>query len=432
MRKRRAQPDAPLVGAVTVPGDKSISHRAFLLAALAEGSSTIRHINTGEDVAATARTVAQLGAQVEVDEPNAQAEVASGGWEGLHEADDVLWAGNSGTTLRCLLGVCAGLEGLNVLTGDDSLRRRPMLRAVAPLRQMGAHIDGRNFGALAPLTVRGGSLEGLDIELPVASAQVKTALLLAGLRAAGSTRVVEPGVSRDHTERMLGAAGVTLERAERIVAIGGGQQPVAREWMVPGDFSSAAFLISGAVLLEGSDLRVERLGVNPTRTALLDVLKRMGADVEVSVEDDSGGEPVGTVTARYSELNATAITEEEVPRLIDELPVLAVVATQARGITELRGAAELRVKESDRIEVVVDALRALGADVEGLPDGMLVRGPTRLRPADVDAHGDHRVALALAVAGFLVGGHVRIRGWSSVKTSFPEFLDVLAEARTGR
>ena len=432
MRKRKALPNAPLVGTVTVPGDKSISHRAFLLAALAEGTSKVRHINTGEDVAATVRTVTQLGARCEVDEANAQAEVTSPGGSGLHEAEDVLWAGNSGTTLRCLLGVCAGLEGLNVLTGDESLRRRPMLRAVAPLRQMGATIDGRNFGALAPLVVRGGALEGVDIELPVASAQVKTALLLAGLRATGTTRVTEPGLSRDHTERMLASAGVEVERSDGAVAVTGGQTPAPRDWSVPGDFSSAAFLIAGAVLLEGSDLTIERLGVNPTRTALVDVLQRMGADVEVRVDEESGGEPVGTVRVRHAELAATSLTEDEIPRLIDELPVLAVVATQARGETEIRGAAELRVKESDRIEVVVNALRTLGADVEPLPDGLVVRGPTPLRPGDVDAARDHRVALALAVAGLLVGGHVRIRGWSSVNTSFPEFLDVLAEARAGK
>lgn len=432
MRRRKALPDAPLVGSVTVPGDKSISHRALILSALAPGASTIRHLNTGHDVAATGRLLTQLGASCEIDEPNAQAQVESSGFAHLREADDVLWAGNSGTTMRCLLGVCAGIEGLNVLTGDDSLRGRPMLRVVGPLRQMGATIDGRDFGARAPLAVRGGALEGLDIELQVASAQVKTALLLAGMRASGRTRIGEPGPSRDHTERMLAAAGVEVERNGAEVSIRGGQEPRPVDWSIPGDLSSAAFLLAAAVLLPGSDLTIESLGLNPTRTGFLDVLQRMGAALEIEVQEERGGEPVGRVRATFSELEATRVEGDEVPRLVDELPVLAVVATQARGVTEFRDAGELRVKESDRIDVVVRALRSLGADVEGLPDGMVVKGPTPLSPADVDAHGDHRVALALAVAGLLARGNLRIRGWSSVNTSFPEFLDVLAEARAPR
>jgi 3-phosphoshikimate 1-carboxyvinyltransferase len=328
--------------------------------------------------------------------------------------------------------VCAGIEGLNVLSGDDSLRSRPMLRVVAPLRQMGASIDGRDYGALAPLAVRGGSLEGLDFDIPVASAQVKSAILLAGLRASGTTSVTEPGGSRDHTERMLEAAGVPVERSGRTASVTGGALPGPRDWSVPGDFSSAAYLVAGALLLEGSDLVLDDVGLNPTRTGLLDVVGRMGARLEITAPTEEGGEPVGSLRVGASRLEATSVGGDEVPRLIDELPVLAVLATQAHGRSEFRGAEELRVKESDRIETVVSALRELGADVEGLPDGMVVRGPTPLRAGEVDARDDHRVALAMAVAGFIAGGTVRIRGWSSVSTSFPEFLDVVAEARVPR
>ena len=432
MRKRRALPDAPLVGHLTVPGDKSISHRALILAALAPGASSVRHVNVGLDVQATVRALAQLGARCDFDEGNAQVDVESSGLGGLHEAEDVLWAGNSGTTMRCMLGVCAGIEGMNVLSGDESLRNRPMLRVVAPLRQMGAAVDGRNYGALAPLVVRGGDLEGVEIDMPVASAQVKTAVLLAGLAARGATTVREPGTSRDHTERMLAAAGIEVERADGGVTVGGGGEVRPADWFVPGDFSSAAFLIAGALLLEGSDLALEGVGLNPTRTGALDVLRRMGADIEASVTNEWGGEPAGTITARFSELEATSVTEEEVPRLIDELPVLAVVATQAQGTSEFRGAGELRVKESDRVEALTTALRTLGADVEALPDGLVVRGPARLEGAEVHAVNDHRIALALAVAGLVARGNVRIHGWSSVNTSFPEFLDVLAQARTSK
>ena len=432
MRRRRSLPDAPLVGSVTMPGDKSISHRALILSALAAGKSSVRHVSTGYDVLATARVLGQLGATCAVDEANAQVEVDSPGAEGLREPDDVLWAGNSGTTLRCMLGVCAGIPGLHVLSGDDSLRSRPMLRVVSPLRQMGASVDGREYGALAPLVVRGGDLSALDFEMPVASAQVKTAVLLAGLRASGTTVVSEPGPSRDHTERMLAAAAVPVSVDGLRVSVEGGGLPEVRDWMVPGDLSSAAFLVAAALLLEGSDLLLEGVGLNPTRTGFLDVLRRMGADVETSEDSEEGGEPVGSLRVRASRLQATTIGADEIPRLIDEIPVLAVVATQAEGATEIRGAEELRLKESDRIDVVVNGLRALGADVEALADGMIVRGPTALRAGAVDSFNDHRVALAMAVAGFVVGGKVRIGGWSSVATSFPEFLDVVAEARTPR
>jgi 3-phosphoshikimate 1-carboxyvinyltransferase len=404
----------------------------LILAALAQGSSTVRNLNRGQDVQATAHAAAQFGAAVDLDEDNGRAEVESAGMGGLTEPRDVVWAGNSGTTLRCLLGVASGVQGLTVMTGDESLRARPMLRVVAPLRQMGADIDGREFGARAPLTVRGSRLQGIDFAMKVASAQVQTAILLAGLAADGETSVSAPGPLRDHTERMLAAAGVEVRRDDKTVSVVGGRAPDPIEWRVPGDFSSAAFLIAGATLLEGSELTIEDVGINPTRTGMLDAVRRMGAEIEVEETDVWTGEPVGLVRVRASSLRATEIGGDEVPRLIDELPVLAVLATQAEGTTTFRDAAELRVKESDRIETVAQALTTLGADVETTTDGLIVRGPTPLSGGEVDAHNDHRVALAMAVAGFIAQNTVRVLGWSAVDTSFPEFLDVVAEARSGK
>ena len=428
-RRRSAAPAAPpLRGTISVPGDKSISHRALMLAALARGTSTISGMNPGEDVRATARAVEALGVRVDLtDEDNV--EVEGYGLAGLREPADVLDLGNSGTSMRTLLGLCAGIEGLSVLTGDDSLRSRPMLRVAAPLRQMGASVDGRSYGDLPPMTVRGGDLRGIDAELNVASAQVKTAILLAGLRAKGSTSVTEPGPSRDHTERMLAAAGVEVRRDGTTCSVDGGAQPLARDWRVPGDTSSALYLIVAALLVPESELTVTDVLLNPTRTGALDVLVRMGADLTVEEREVSGGEPRGDVTARSSALAGTAVEPAEVPGLIDDLPLLAVAAAQAEGTTTIAGAAELRVKESDRIAAMVAGLRALGGAAEESPDGMTIRGPTRLAGGAVDSLGDHRVAMSFAIAGLVSDEGVKVSRWSCVDTSFPGFLDVLGRAQ---
>ena len=429
MKLRKSDPSAPLVGSVALPGDKSISHRALILAALARGRSHITNLNVGGDVLCTAGCLAHLGPTLDVDEGNAEVKVESFGRERLAEPEGILWAGNSGTTLRILAGVCAGIEGLSVLDGDVSLRSRPMLRVVSPLRQMGADVDGRSHGDRAPLVVRGRRLHGIDLELPVASAQVKSAVLLAGLGADGKTSVVEPRPSRDHTERMLRFAGVDVAEIEGGAAVTGGQEVRPARWRVPGDPSSAAFLVVAALLLPGSDLEIAGVSLNATRTGYLDVLKRMGARIETQVDGESSGEPVGTVRSRSSDLHGTGILSDEVPALIDELPVLAVAAARAEGETTITGAQELRLKESDRVQAMVDGLGALGADVEALPDGMIIRGPASLSGTEVESNNDHRVALALAVAGLVTDGNVKVRGWSCINTSFPEFLDVLAEAR---
>jgi 3-phosphoshikimate 1-carboxyvinyltransferase len=426
-RRKAAAPARPLTGTVTVPGDKSISHRALILSGLATGTSTITGLNTGEDVAATARAVAALGPRVVVSDSNA--EVEGYGPAGLREPGDVIDAGNSGTTMRVLLGVCAAVPGISVLTGDESLRSRPMLRVAVPLRQMGAAVDGRSHGELPPMVVRGGGLTGADFELNVASAQVKTALLLAGLTARGTTSIAEPGLSRDHTERMLAAAGVPVERSGTTCSVAGGAVPRPMRWEVPGDTSSALYLLVAALLVPGSELTVGNVLLNPTRTAALDVLRRMGADLVVSETGESGGEPRGDVVARASELTATTIEPEEVPRLIDDLPVLAVAASQATGRTEVRGAAELRVKESDRIAAMVEGLAAIGAAAEESADGFAVSGPASLTGGAVDSRGDHRVAMSFALAGLVSAEGVKVSRWSCVDTSFPGFLDVLGRAQ---
>jgi 3-phosphoshikimate 1-carboxyvinyltransferase len=429
MKRRRSDPSAPLRGTVSVPGDKSISHRALMLAALAEGSSVVRNLNLGSDVRWTSECLASLGVSVALDEANAKVDVESPGLAALEEPEDVLFAGNSGTAVRLLSGICASIEGVSVLSGDESVRTRPMLRVVSPLRQMGADIDGRKHGDRAPLVIRGRDLHGIDLEMPVASAQVKSAVLLAGLAAAGATSVTEPGQSRDHTERMLAAAGVEVRSEPGRVSVPGGERPAPMRWEVPGDASSAAFLVVGALLLEGSDLKITGVGLNPTRTAYLGVLERMGAELTIEVTHEACGEPVGDITVRSSKLLAVEIGGAEIPRLIDEIPVLAVAAACAEGTTVIKDASELRVKESDRVDAMTQGLSALGATVEPTRDGIDITGPSDLVGGAVESRGDHRVALALAVAGLVADGNVRIEGWSCINTSFPEFLDVLAEAR---
>ena len=419
----------PLLGSVTLPGDKSISHRALLLSAFAAGDSSVLNLNRGADVAATATLIRALGTGCEVTEDKGLAKVKSSGREAFTEPPDVIDCGNSGTTMRCALGVCAGVHGLTSLTGDETLRRRPMLRVVAPLRQMGATIEGRRHGELAPLTVRGGALEGVDQDIGVASAQVKTALLLAGLAAEGTTSIREPAPSRDHTERMLTAAGVDLDVSAGTVSVEGGQAVKPRRWEVPGDISSAMFLLVAAVLVPGSDLTIQGVGLNPTRTGGLEALRAMGADLQIGHEGESGGEPFGTVRVRSSDLRGITLGPDGIPSLIDELPVLAVAAARAEGETVIRGAGELRTKESDRIESIVSGLATLGVNTEATRDGLVVRGPAQLTGGFVSSQGDHRVALSFAVAGLVARERVRVEGWSCVDTSFPEFLDVLGRAQ---
>jgi 3-phosphoshikimate 1-carboxyvinyltransferase len=412
----------PLRGRLRLPGDKSISHRALLFAALADGRSAITHLATGADVHATRSAIERLGVQVR--HRDATVVVRSAGVEAWSEPADILDCENSGTTMRVLAGPLAGRPFLSVLTGDASLRQRPMARVVRPLRAMGAHIDGRDDGSLAPLVIRGSALQGVRHELSVASAQVKSALLLAGLQARGTTEVVSPALSRDHTERMLGALGAPLEYDGLTARVRkGGPQPF--ELDVPGDPSSGAFFAVAAAITPGSDLVLEDMSANPTRLGFVDVLRRMGADIELHVKGEVVGEPVGDLHVRSSVLSGTTIAGGEIPSVLDEIPALAIAAAFAEGVTDIRDAAELVVKESNRIGTLEQELTELGIGVEARPDGLSIRGG-QPRRGQFKSHGDHRIAMALAVAGNALDGESTVRGWRIVSSSYPEFAEDLA------
>jgi 3-phosphoshikimate 1-carboxyvinyltransferase len=411
-----------LRGRLRVPGDKSISHRAVLLSARAHGTSRVRGLSDGADVVATLRAVTAFGARVD-----ASPEVVAITGGALHEPESVIDVGNSGTGIRLLAGWAAGIDGLSVLYGDRSIARRPMGRVVEPLRRMGARIDGRDGGNLPPLTVRGGDLTGIDYELPVPSAQVKGAVLLAGLAASGATTVREKVPTRIHSEQMLAAFGAEVEIVAGRVTLQPGAL-TATDVDVPGDPSQAAFWVVAACLVPGSDLTVERVYVGPQRASFLDVLRRMGAAVEVIGLDPE--DTVADIRARSGPLSGTEVGGDEVPGLIDEIPVLAVAAAYARGPTRFRDAAELKVKESDRIATMVAGLRAMGADAQGADDGLAVNGTGRpLAGGQVDSHGDHRIAMSMAVAALAASGPVRIDGWDAVATSYPRFEHDLRRCR---
>jgi 3-phosphoshikimate 1-carboxyvinyltransferase len=418
----------PLRGRLRVPGDKSISHRALLFAALAEGTSKISHLASGEDVGATRAALEALGVRVRVG--NGVVSVGGAGVASWREPDAVVDCGNSGTTMRVLTGALAGRPFLTVMTGDNSLRQRPMRRVAIPLQAMGAHIDGRDDGEHAPLAIRGGELRGIEYPLPVASAQVKTAIVMAGLQARGETTIVSPAPSRDHTERMLGALGAPLEVDGLTLRVRAGA-PRPFDIDVPGDPSSAAFFAVGAAITPSSDIVLEDVSCNPTRIGFVDVLARMGADIELRTTGEVCGEPVGELHVRSSALHATTIAGEEVPNVIDEIPVLAIAAAFAEGVTDIRDAAELVVKESNRIGALQEELTQLGLAVEARPDGLSIRGgPPRVTSVLFRSHNDHRVAMAAAVAGNAIDGASTVRGWQAVASSYPEFADDLA-ALTG-
>lgn len=414
---------APLCGEITVPGDKSISHRAVLFGALASGKTEIEGFLAGEDCLSTVSCIRQLGVPVTVDGETVLVEGV--GLEGLREPADVLNAGNSGTTARLLLGVLAGQPFYSVLTGDASLRRRPMGRVTAPLTQMGAKFWGREGAKLLPLSVQGGPVRPLDYASPVASAQVKSAVLLAGLFAAGETVVREPEKSRDHTERMLPAFGAKVETNGKQVSVRGRPNLRGRLVRVPGDISSAAFFLVAASIVPGSDLLLRNVGLNPTRTGVLDVLKEMGADLTVMNAREDSGEPVADIRARHATLRGVEIGGAIIPRLIDELPVLAVAAAFAEGITTVRDAAELRVKESDRISVVTKELGKLGVNIEAREDGFVVRGGEKLHGGSVSGRSDHRIAMSLCIAALGAATPVTLDDPDCIAVSYPAFLETL-------
>jgi 3-phosphoshikimate 1-carboxyvinyltransferase len=419
----KIEPASALRGHIAVPGDKSISHRAVLLGAIGEGDTTVRGFGRSGDTEATIAAVRALGVAVHEDDVDSL-RIEGVGLRGLREPDGPLDCGNSGTTLRLLPGVLAGQHGRFELTGDESLRRRPVDRIAEPLVQMGARVESED--GRPPLTVEGGELRGIRYEPPVASAQVKSCVLLAGLYAQGRTIVVEPLPTRDHTELMLAAAGVKVTRQQRRVAVGPAEALRLGEIVVPGDFSAAAPFVVAATLLPGSELTIHDVGLNPRRIGLLEVLARMGARITIFHRHRSGGEPVGDLEVRSAELTATAVTASEVPLLVDELPLFALAAACARGESTVWGAEELRVKETDRIETVTNSLRAIGVRVTPRDDGFWVRGvPTRPKGGRMASHGDHRIAMLGAVAGLVSRNGVDVEDAEAVAVSFPGFFELL-------
>lgn len=418
-----AAPGRPLSGRLRVPGDKSVSHRAVMLGALAEGTTRVTGFLEGEDTRATAAILQRLGVRIEA--PGAGERLIHGvGLHGLRAANGPLDCGNAGTGMRLLAGLLAGQAFDSVLVGDASLSKRPMRRVIEPLSAMGARIDSES--GLPPLRIHAKNiLQGIDYECPVASAQVKSAILLAGLYADGPTTVREPHPTRDYTERMLAAFGADIDFAPGLATLRPGRALKATTVDVPADFSSAAFFLVAASVIPGSHLVLERVGVNPRRTGLLDALKLMGADISIHAAGEQGGEPVADLEVRAARLRGAVIPESLVPDMIDEFPALFAAAAMAEGMTVVSGAAELRVKESDRIAVMAEGLRALGAVIDETPDGAVIRGGA-LHGGHTDSHGDHRIAMGLAVAAQCASGEVRIDDVANVATSFPGF-DALAQ-----
>ena len=423
------QPARSLQGVVQVPGDKSISHRALLFGAIAEGTTRITGLLPAEDPLSTAACLRAMGVTISAIEAGQLVSVEGVGLDGLREPEDVLDCGNSGTTMRLMLGLLAGRDGRHfVLTGDGSLRRRPMQRVGGPLAQMGALISGRSGGNLAPLAIQGQQLRGATIRTPVASAQVKSALVLAALTATGDTTVIEPVQSRDHSERMLRAFGAQLSVGGpglTEVTVTPGASLRGQDVIVPGDISSAAFWLVAGAITPGADLTVQNVGLNPSRTGVLDVLEQMGARIELLNGREVAGEPVGDLRVTHGPLQAFTIGAELIPRLVDEIPVLAVAACYAEGVSRVSGAEELRVKETDRLAVMARQLGAMGARIEEFADGLTIEGGGALHGADVDSETDHRVAMSLAVAAQVALGPTQLHRPEAAAVSYPGFWEDL-------
>jgi len=411
-------------GEITVPGDKSISHRSIMFGSIASGITRVTGFLRGEDNMSTLNAFRAMGVQVEDD--GTTLTIHGRGLHGLQEPEDILDCGNSGTSIRLLTGLLAGQSFFSVLTGDKYLRKRPMKRVVGPLGKMGARIAGRAGGEKAPLAISGTRLSGISYDSPVSSAQVKSAILLAGLYADGETVVTEPHLSRDHSERMLRHFGADIQADGPRVRIRGGRELVGQEIVVPGDISSAAFFIVAGLIVPGSELLIRGVGVNPTRTGIIDILKLMGADLTLLNQREVSGEPVADILVRSSDLKGIEIGGDLVPRAIDEFPVLCVAAAAASGRTVVRDAHELRVKETDRIKAMAENLRLAGISVEETEDGMIIDGG-RFTQFTADSRGDHRIAMSMLVAGLLTPGTSRVDDTECIATSFPNFLSLLEQ-----
>lgn len=411
-----------LKGSIQVPGDKSISHRSIMFGSMASGKTTVEGFLLGADCLSTISCFQKLGVEITLE--GDRVTILSQGAEGWKEPAAVLDTGNSGTTTRLMLGLLAGTTFHTVMAGDESIAKRPMKRIVDPLRLMGADIRGRQNGQYTPLAIQGSQLSAINYTLPVASAQVKSAILLAALYAEGTTIIEEPVATRDHTEIMLKHFGVDLKRTGNTIRVRGGQKLTASHVKVPGDISSAAFMIGAALITEGSEIRLENVGINPTRTGILDVIEQMGADYE-KVETDSEGERSANLVIRSSRLNGIEIGGALIPRLIDEIPIIALIATQCHGTTIIKDAEELRVKETDRISAVVDELAKMGADITATPDGMVINGPTPLKGAEMKTYGDHRLGMMAAIAALSADGPVAIDDPDCIAVSYPGFFEHL-------
>jgi 3-phosphoshikimate 1-carboxyvinyltransferase len=408
---------------IKVSGDKSLTHRGLIIGSISKGITTLRDYSKCEDCMATLEIMKKLG--IPILKNKSTIRIEGKGLNGLSEPADVLDCKNSGTSMRLLAGLLAGQNFFSVLTGDSSLIRRPMRRIIEPLSLMGARIYGRNNDQLPPLAIKGGNLKSINYKSPVASAQVKSSILLASLYADGSTVIEEPAESRDHTERMLNLFGAKVESVNNKITIKEKNELTAQELLIPGDISSAAFFLVLASGVKGLKILIKNVGINPTRTGILEVLKSMGADITTTNKKNNCNEPVADLLAKGSKLNGIEISGKIIPKVIDELPILAVAATQAHGITELKDAEELRVKETDRIYAITAGLKKLGAKIEEKKDGFIIEGPTKLKGNICESFGDHRIGMALAIAGLMADGKTELRESECIDISFPEFTEIL-------
>lgn len=414
-----------LSGKIDIPGDKSISHRSIMFGAMAEGKTTVTNYLMGADCINTIACFKALGINIELDEEKVV--IHGKGFNGLTEPKEILDVGNSGTLIRLILGVLAGQPFFSTLIGDESISKRPMTRVTNPLRLMEAKIDGRKDGEYTPLSIRGGHLKGIYYQLPVASAQVKSAILLAGLQAEGETVVVESAKTRDHTERMIGHFGGKIEVDGTTIKVKGPQSLKAADVHVPGDISSAAFFLVAGAIVPNSVITLRKVGLNPTRTGIIDVMLAMGADLQIINEDLDTFEPVADIVIKTSSLKGITIEGEIIPRLIDEIPIIALLATQAEGMTVIKDAEELKVKETNRIDTVVDELTKLGAHIEATADGMIIYGGSKLYGGRVSSHGDHRIGMMLAVAALLCEEETVLEDSEAISVSYPNFFEHLKE-----
>jgi 3-phosphoshikimate 1-carboxyvinyltransferase len=412
-----------LKGVIDIPGDKSISHRSVMFGSIAQGVTKVMNFLPGDDCLSTISCFRKLGVVIEENEN--ELTIYGNGFDGLKEPGEVLDVGNSGTTIRLLLGILAGRPFFSTLIGDHSIGKRPMTRVTEPLRSMGAQIDGRKDGEFTPLSIRGGHLNPIHYQMPVASAQVKSALILAGLQAEGESIIIEKAESRDHTERMIRKFGGDVQKNDRTITVKGGQKLIASDILVPGDISSAAFFLVAGAIVPDSEIVLKNVGLNPTRTGIIEIMNKMGANLEIYQKEASSFEPAGDITVKTSSLRGTVIEGDVIPRLIDEIPIIALLATQAEGTTIIKDASELKVKETNRIDTVVQELTKLGASIEATDDGMIIHGGSTLTGGTVSSHGDHRIGMMLAIASLLCKDKVELENPEAISVSYPNFFNHL-------